>query len=356
MRIKGRTKNKLAKISRNLIKHTSHKEVNKPPPRVSNESKQEVDYFKRGNFKMSIDRKRENSQTRRTIDPSFDPPKMLSAYDNYYHQPPQTVKHLSSKTLSFKPPKVPKELMTGRQRRHDKKNNQSSFKLSYDENELKAHKPPSLSKKKVGYKMTSKPTVYRLGTYERISIKDSSKHAKSHSTSNSIKKIREYQSSLTNLPGSISQRKVDEPELLKYNLKTKDLEMKGTSTKSKKSEKYYRCQNKIKILHKSDVNVVPQNIGDPIPYAGLRRKAQIPTSGSLNRKNFDSQIVFGNEENYSYNRKPSQIDYSNLQRRSSARPKPIQPDAGNQRHRSSSGKGRRPESARNMFGSHFRFE
>lgn len=65
---------------------------------------------------MSIDRTRENSQTRRTIDPSFDPPKMASAYDHYYHEPPQTVKHVSSKTLSFKPPMVPKDLMTGRQR------------------------------------------------------------------------------------------------------------------------------------------------------------------------------------------------------------------------------------------------
>ena len=143
--------------------------------------------------------------------------------------------------------------------------------------------------------------VYPLGIYEKGIIKDCSKHVKSSSTSSHIKKIREYQSSLINLPGNTGEVSKDQPELLEYNLKTKNIE-----PKNKKKD------NKIKVLHKTDVNM-KQNIGNPQPYAGLQRKGNIDSKGKLSKSFYDSQIVFGNDENYMPMRTPK-VDYSKLVR------------------------------------------
>lgn len=71
------------------------------------------DYFHKGSYKRSVERGREDSQTRRTIEPSYDPPKQSQNYDVYYKNPPQTVKHKSTKALSFKPPLAPNKAITG---------------------------------------------------------------------------------------------------------------------------------------------------------------------------------------------------------------------------------------------------
>jgi len=76
-------------------------------------------------------------------------------------------------------------------------------------------------------KKVENPIVYPLGIYERYMIKDSSKHIKSMNTSSQIKKMREYQSSITTLPGNIHEAKNDQAELLEYNMKTKNIELKG---------------------------------------------------------------------------------------------------------------------------------
>lgn len=124
--------------------------------RLIDKTKGKDDYLKKGKFKRSIDRNKEESQTRRTIEPSYKPPKMASSYDIYYHQPPQTTKHKTTTMLKFKPPLPPKEIQTGGERyskliitsrRHNNLNNRSSFKLNYTDQDIKAHKPKSLSKK-----------------------------------------------------------------------------------------------------------------------------------------------------------------------------------------------------------------
>jgi len=76
-------------------------------------TKDKNEYLHKGSFKRSIERNREDSQTKRTIEPSYQGPKMASDYETYYNKPSQTVKNSKRKTLSFKPPLVPKEEITG---------------------------------------------------------------------------------------------------------------------------------------------------------------------------------------------------------------------------------------------------
>lgn len=80
--------------------------------------------------------------------------------------------------------------------------------------------------------------------------------------------------------------------------------------KEKPSGKYWKSQNKIKILHKSDVNA-PQNIGNPLAHAGLKRKGNITGRGLISKQCFDSQIIFGSDENY-MPMNTQRIDYSKL--------------------------------------------
>ena len=84
--------------------------------KLIDKTKDKDEYLKKGKFKRSIDRTREESQTRRTIEPSYEPPKMASSYDVYYDQSLQTVQHKTSINLKYKPPLPPKEIHTGGER------------------------------------------------------------------------------------------------------------------------------------------------------------------------------------------------------------------------------------------------
>ena len=131
-------------------------------------------------------------------------------------------------------------------------------------------------------KNINKPVTYPLGTYEKYIIKDRTKHAKMPNTSSKIKKLRDQGSTLNVVQTGLSPTK-DDKELLKYNMKTGEVE--------------YKYQQK-KVLHKTDTNAGIQNIGDPIRHAGVPRKGKVTSRGSISRKFYDSQIVLGNDENY----------------------------------------------------------
>ena len=70
--------------------------------------------LKRGEFTRSKERDRQDSNTRRTLDPNFVERSRTSflgpTASEYYRQPPQTAKHTTSKQLAFKPPLVPRDL------------------------------------------------------------------------------------------------------------------------------------------------------------------------------------------------------------------------------------------------------
>lgn len=123
------------------------------------------------------------------------------------------------------------------------------------------------------------------------------KHAKSKNTSNQMKKIRDYQSSLVNLPSNKSTQRNDESSLLKYNTKSKNIE--------------YKNQPK-KPFAQADINIC-QNIGEPIRHAGLERKGRVSSKGRLSRKFYDSQVVLGDDQNY-MPMSTTKFNYTNLVR------------------------------------------
>lgn len=65
--------------------------------------------------------------------------------------------------------------------------------------------------------------IYPIGISENWIIKDRAKHTKQQTTSSRIKSFRDLQSSVECLPGSPSTKRKEEKELLKYNMKSKDL-------------------------------------------------------------------------------------------------------------------------------------
>lgn len=136
--------------------------------------------------------------------------------------------------------------------------------------------------------------VYPIGTYENCLIKDRAKHAKGRNTSVRMKDIRDFQSSIPWLPWSPSTQKKDEHELLRYDMKSKNIEYK----------------NEKKPFQVQDINI-RQNIGDPIRHAGLQRKGAVSSRGRISNRFYDSQIVLGSDEKY-MPMSTQKISYTNL--------------------------------------------
>lgn len=116
IRHKAKVNSKLARLTRNVIKHnTVHPQHVKGYDyytstwdKLIHKTKDNNEILRKGEYRRSKERDREDSQTRRTIDPSFVASPKAATYDVYYQQP-QTVKHVSSKTVGFKPPLPPRD-------------------------------------------------------------------------------------------------------------------------------------------------------------------------------------------------------------------------------------------------------
>lgn len=111
-----------------------------------------------------------------------------------------------------------------------------------------------------------------------------------------MKKIRDYQSSISQLPGSPSTKRTDSQDLLKYNMKSKNLEPKNKPPQP---------------LQTRDCNIIT-NFGDPIKFVGLEMKFRAPSKGRISSRLYDSQIVLGSDKDYMPMSNTQRLNFTNL--------------------------------------------
>jgi hypothetical protein len=115
---------KLARQTRNIIKHNTHKTqyvkgfdyYTTTWDKLIHKTRNDNNILNKSEQKRSVERDRENSQTKRTVEPDFVTSPKPSNYGVYYHQPPQTAKHVTNKIIMFKPPLAPKDGISGCER------------------------------------------------------------------------------------------------------------------------------------------------------------------------------------------------------------------------------------------------
>lgn len=135
---------------------------------------------------------------------------------------------------------------------------------------------------RVNYKKTKTTFIYPLGTYEHATIKDSTKHAKMQTTSVKMKKIRDFKSSIENLPGAEAARKKDEPSLLHY--KSDFNKTQGPTRKPFQPKQSQMCHI----------------LGDVVKSAGLSSRKDNSNKRGISTHLYNSQIVLGNDKDYMY--------------------------------------------------------